>query len=82
MQIFNQYSMLLSGIFILGLAAFVVLRKGIKPKDEIMLLALAAALFVVWQFLRPEHASTNELGDFQSQIGQGQAVLVEMQSPY
>jgi len=82
MQIFNQYSMLLSGIFILGLAAFVILRKGIKLQDGIKLLALAVALIVVWLALRPEQASTNELGEFQSQIGQGQAVLVEMQSPY
>jgi len=82
MQIFNQYSMLLSGIFILGLAAFVFLRKGIKPKDGIKLLILAVVLFVTWLALRPEQASTNELTDFQSQIGQGQAVLVEMQSPY
>ena len=82
MQIFNQYSMLWGGIFILGLAAFVLLHKGIKLKDGITLFVLAIALFGIWLFLRPEQASTNELGDFQSQIGQGQAVLVEMQSPY
>ena len=74
--------MLLSGIFILGVATFVFLRKGIKPKDGIKLLALGAALFVAWFALRPEQASTNEMTEFQSQIGQGQAVLVEMQSPY
>ena len=74
--------MLLSGIFILGLAAFVLLRKGIKPKDGITLFVLAVALFGIWLFLRPEQASTSELTEFQSQIGQGQAVLVEMQSPY
>lgn len=82
MQIFNQYSMLLSGIFILSVVAVVLLRKGIKPKDGIKLLALAVVLFVTWLILRPEQASTTELGKFQSQIGQGQAVLVEMQSPY
>jgi len=82
MPIINQYSMLLSGVFILGVAVFVILRKGFKPKDGIKLLVLAGALFVSWLALRPEQASANELSEFQSQIGQGQAVLVEMQSPY
>jgi len=82
MQIFNQYSMLLTGIFILGLAAFVVWHKGINSKNGIMLVALGAMLFVTWLVLRPEQASTSELGEFQPQIGQGQAVLVELQSPY
>ena len=82
MEILNQYSMLLSGIFILGLAALVFLRGGINLKNGIGLLAVALALFAAWLVLRPEQASTNELAEFQSQIGQGQAVLVEMQSPY
>jgi hypothetical protein len=82
MQIVNQYSMLWAGIFIVVLAAFVFLRKGIKLNNGIWLFAVLAALFASWLFLRPEKASTNELAEFQSQIGQGQAVLIEMQSPY
>lgn len=82
MEIIIQYSMLWGGLFILGLAAFMLLRKGFKPKDGIMLFVLAVALFIGWLVIRPEQASTNELVEFQSQIGQGQAVLVEMQSPY
>lgn len=74
--------MLLSGIIILGLVAFVFLRKGFKPRDGIILLVLILALFATWVFIRPEQANTDEVADFQSQIGQGQAVLVEMQSPY
>ena len=82
MPIINQYSMLLSGVVILGLAAYVFLRKGFKSRDGIVLFVLSVGLVVIWMFIRPEQASTNELGEFQSQIGQGQAVLVEMQSPY
>ena len=82
MQIINQYSMLWGGIVILSLAALVFLRKGIKPRDGIKLFALFLALFVVWLVIRPERASTNEMAEFQSKIGQGQAVLLEMQSPY
>ena len=82
MDIVNQYSMLWAGVFIVILAAFVFLRKGVKFKNGIGLLSLVIVLFVAWLFLRPEKASTNELAEFQSQIGQGQAVLVEMQSLY
>ena len=82
MQLINQYSMLLGGIVILGLAVFVFLRRGFKPRDGLMLLALAVGLFAVWMVIRPEQANTSELAEFQSHIGQGQAVLVEMQSSY
>lgn len=82
MVILNQYSMLLSGIFILGLTALVFLRKGINLKNGIGILVVALVLFAAWLLLRPEQASTNGLAEFRSQIGQGQAVLVEMQSPY
>jgi len=74
--------MLWGGVAILSLAAYVFLRKGFKTRDGIVLLVLAVGLAAVWTFIRPERASTNELGEFQSQIGHGQAVLVEMQSPY
>jgi len=82
MEIVNQYSMLWGGVLLLCLAAFVFLRKSFKLRDGIILFALAIALVTVWMFIRPEQASTNELEEFLSQIGQGQAVLVEMQSPY
>ena len=82
MQLINQYSMFWGGIITLGLAAFAILHKGFKPRDGIILLVLAVGLFFVWVLIRPEQANTNELAEFRSQIGQGQAVLVEMQSPY
>lgn len=82
MPIINQYSLLLSGVAILGFAAFVLLRTGFKPRDGVFLLLLTLVLFVAWVVIRPEQANTDELADFRSQIGQGQAVLVEMQSPY
>jgi len=82
MEIVNQYSMLWGGVFILGFAVFMLMHKGFKPRDGIILLVLTGALFAAWMFIRPEQANTDKLSDFRSQIGQGQAVLVEMQSPY
>ncbi len=82
MEIINNYSMLWSGIFILGVAAFFFLRKGYEPKSGFKLVGLTAILLVGWLVLRPEQASTTEFAQFKSELGQGQIVLLEMQSPY
>ena len=82
MEIINHYSMLWSGVIILAVGVFIILRKGYKPKDGLKLLGLAAILLVAWMFLRPQQASTNEYVQFQSELGQEQAVLLELQSPY
>ncbi len=82
MEIINNYSMLWSGIFILGAAAFFFLRKGYEPKSGFKLVVLTAILLVGWLVLRPEQASTTEFAQFKSELGQGQIVLLEMQSPY
>jgi hypothetical protein len=82
MQLINQYSMLWGGVLILGFTVFMFFRKGFKARDGIILLVLTIAIFAIWMVIRPDQANTSELAEFQSQIGQGQAVLVEMQSPY
>ena len=74
--------MLWGGFIILGLVAFWMLRKGFKPKDSLKLMLLAVVLLIVWLLLRPSQASTTELIQFQEQLGQGRAVLLELQSPY
>jgi len=82
MEIINHYSMLWSGVLILGVAAFFILRKGYEPKSGFKLAALAAILLVGWLVLRPEQASTTEFAQFNAELGQGQFVLLELQSPY
>jgi phosphoglycerol transferase MdoB-like AlkP superfamily enzyme len=82
MEIINHYSMLWIGIIILGLVAFVLLRKGFKSKDVIKLAVLAVVLLIAWLLLRPQQASTTEIAQFQAQLDQGLSVLLEMQSPY
>jgi preprotein translocase subunit YajC len=82
MVLINQYSMLWFGVIILGVGVFLIVRKGYKPKDGLLLLGLAAILLVAWMFLRPQKATTNEYVQFQVELGQGQAVLLELQSPY
>jgi hypothetical protein len=82
MQIINQYSMLWSGLLILGLLGFFILRKGFTIYRVLTLLVVGIALVLGWLVLRPDQASTNELTQLKAEVGQGQAVLLELQSPY
>ena len=82
MEIINHYSMLWSGVLILAVAAFFFLRKGYEPKNGLKLVGITAILLVGWLVLRPEQASTTELAQFKAELGQGQIVLLELQSPY
>jgi len=82
MELINQYSMLWGSILVLVLAAFFMLRKGFKSRDGIKLLVLAAVLLGGWFILRPQQATTTEYAQFQAELGQGQALLLELQSPY
>lgn len=82
MAIVNHYSMLWGAVFILGLAAFFLLRKGYKPESGLKLILIAVVLLLGWFLLRPPGASTTELAQFQAEFGQGQSVLLELQSPY
>ena len=82
MEIINQYSILWSGIIILGAAAFFLLRKDYSLKSSLKVVGIAAVLLVGWLVIRPQEASTTELAQFKAEIGQGQSVLLELQSPY
>ena len=82
MGLINHYSLLWGGLIVLGLVAIVLWRKGFQRKDGLKLLVLVVVLFVAWLLLRPAPASTTELTQFQAELGQGQAVLLELQSPY
>ena len=82
MELINQYSMLWSSVLVLVVAAYFVLRKGSKSGGGIKLLVLAVVLFGGWLILRPQQATTSEFAQFQSELGQDKAVLLELQSPF
>ena len=82
MELINQYSIVWSGILILGAAAFFLLRKDYSLKNGLKVVGIAAVLLVGWLVIRPQQASTTELTQFKAEIGQGQSVLLELQSPY
>ena len=82
MQFINQYSMLWTSVILLGLVSFFVLRKGITLQRGLTVLGIAVLLVASYFGLRPDQATTNDLGDFQAELGGGQSVLLELQSPF
>jgi len=74
--------MLISALFVFGLTAFFLLRDGYQSADGVILALLGAGLIGGWLLLRPRPGIADELAQFQAKMGQGQAVLLEMQSPF
>jgi hypothetical protein len=82
MTFINQYSMLWSSLLILGLVGFFLLRKGITLQRGLIVLGVGILLLAGWAVLRADPATTDDLDQFQTQLGSGQNVLLELQSPY
>ncbi len=82
MELINHYSMILSAIFVVGMTAYFLLRDGYKSADGMILLVVMAVMIGGWLLLRPKPGSDDGLAQFQAELGQGRAVLLEMQSPF
>ena len=82
MEIINHYSMLWSGIFVLGLAAFLLFRKGLKARRGLILILVAGGLMAGWFVMRPDPASAADMVQFEAELGTGRNVLLELQSPF
>lgn len=82
MDLINHYSMIWSGIFVLGLIAFFLLRDGFKVSDALILAVVLVGLGVGWLILRPARGTEASAPQMLAEVGQGQAVLLELQSPF
>jgi hypothetical protein len=82
MQFINQYSILWSSLIVIGLAAYLLLRRGVSIQRSLVVFAIGGLLIAGWVIIRPEQATTTDLGQFEAELGTGQAVLLELQSPY
>jgi hypothetical protein len=82
MQFINQYSILWTSLIFLAVISYLLLRKGFSPQRGLILLGIGLALFAGWLVIRPQQASTNDLEQFEAELGAGKAVLLELQSPY
>lgn len=78
----NLYSSILLLGLLLLVAWRVVMRRKVTPARSMALAVLALALIVVWWIVRPVQTPFEDLSSLSAQIGAGQPVLLEFQSPY
>ena len=81
-QIFNQYSFLVSVVFLLVVLGAVLLSSRQKKRAWIVLAAVAVAVAISWVAIRPEASAVGSASEALAMIGTGTPVLVEFQSPF
>ena len=82
MQILNHNSMLILALVILAAAAYLLLRRGVKRWNILILAGLLVGMVGVWLVIRPRATPAANPMELYNQIGKGIPVLVEFQSPY
>lgn len=84
LQFANQYSFLLTGALLLLLMAGLLAwrRRGLRAREAVLLLLVAAVIGLGWLASRPSQAAPVSAGQIRAQVGQGKALLLEFQSPY
>jgi hypothetical protein len=82
MSLINHYSILWGFVIVLIPLTFFLLRDGAKKKDFVILGGIAVLLLGVLLLIRPEAGSRETTSALRGQIGQGQPVLLELQSPF
>ncbi|MBT4002073.1 MAG: hypothetical protein HOF10_02035 [Chloroflexi bacterium] len=58
------------------------LKKMPSPANYFLIIGLAILLIILFNFVRPKQANLSNEMPIENQIGLGQVVLLEMQSPY
>jgi hypothetical protein len=82
MRAINRNSFPIAGAGLLLVVAYFLLRDGATIRDAIILLALLAALVVLYLLLRPRASQVADAQHPAAQIGAGLPVLLELQSRY
>jgi thiol-disulfide isomerase/thioredoxin len=82
-QFLNQYSFLISAVFLWLLLALLLLRRRQSMKRSATILGVVALFMLVfWILARPIQSDLTETVAARAQIGTGMPVLLEVQSPY
>jgi hypothetical protein len=81
-QYFNQHSFSIFAIATWSIVSFVLLRKGVTIGRIIVALAIGGLFIVSWFLAKPNASDLDQIGSPSDQIGAGQPVLLELQSPY
>lgn len=81
-EFLNQYSFLIFGLVLVGLAVYGLSRRGFRRLDWLPLIALVALIVGAWWVLHPTASQAADAAAVREQIGSGSPVLLEFQSPY
>ena len=81
-QILNQYSFLISAVFLRVVLAGVVLISPQRNRAGLVLLVAAAGVVLSWLVIRPAATPYASAAEAKALVGAGKPVLIEFQSPF
>jgi uncharacterized membrane protein required for colicin V production len=81
MSFINQYSYLLTSIFVTVVVAFFLLRDGLSRRDVIAIGSIAGAFVIAWFFVRPTPSNLTQ-DQIEAAMKSGKPTLIEFQSEY
>ncbi len=81
-QWINQHSFVLAAVAALFALTAILLRDGVRRSDLVAIGALVLGLALAYALLGPGRSTEREVSAVHAQVGQGQPVLLEFQSPY
>ena len=82
MSLINHYSILWGVAFLFGLFLFLFRKDDVKRKRLFAITGVVVVLLSVWFTFRAQTASKEAASVLREEIGQGQPVLLELQSPF
>lgn len=82
LQFVNHHSLVLAALVVILLLGILLLRSRGNPLSYLGVGLLIAGMFLAWWLLRPSPTDIQDENQVLDQIGSGQAVLLEFQSPY
>ena len=82
MPLINHYSILWGVAFLFALFAYIFRKDDAKKKKLYIVTGGVVVLLAVWFTMRAQTGSTESASILREQIGQGQPVLLELQSPF
>jgi len=81
-QWLNQHSFVVAAVAAIMILAAILLRDSIRSGDLLALGALCLGLALAYALLGPGKSTEREISAIRSQIGRGQPILLEFQSPF
>ena len=82
MSLINHYSILWGVALLFGLFAYFFRNDETKKKYLRIIAGISVVLLALWFSMRAQTGSTETASVLRQQIGQGEPVLLELQSPF